>query len=106
MKSLIKIFFKSLILTFVVLCISWFGLKFYFNHDNIIANQVRGDVITQVQANHSQFLTYNDIPKMYRNAIIATEDRSFFTNRGIDFRGMLYGKKDSVCSRTYWSRAR
>jgi len=89
LKSLIKIFFKSLILTFLVLCISWFGLKYYFNYNNIIANQVRGDVIAQVQANHSQFLTYNDIPETYRNAIIATEDRSFFTNRGIDFRGTL-----------------
>ena len=46
-------------------------------------------MFTQVQAHHSQFLTYNDIPEMYRNAIIATEDRSFFTNIGIDFRGTL-----------------
>jgi len=73
----------------MVLCISWFGLKYYFNHFNIIADQVRGDVFTQVQAHHSQLLTYNDIPEMYRNAIIATEDRSFFTNIGIDFRGTL-----------------
>ncbi len=89
MKCYIKIFFKSLTLTFAVLSISWFGLKYYFNHVNIIADQVRGDVFTQVQAHHSQLLKYNDIPEMYRNAIIATEDRSFFTNIGIDFRGTL-----------------
>jgi len=50
---------------------------------------VRRDVLTQVQAHHSQLLTYNDIPKMYRNAIISTEDRSFFTNKGIDVRGTV-----------------
>jgi len=89
MKKFIKGLLKFLILLFTVLCISWFGLKSYFNHVNIIADQVRGDVFTQVQAHHSQLLTYNDIPEMYRNAIIATEDRSFFTNIGIDFRGMM-----------------
>ncbi|MDR3584413.1 MAG: transglycosylase domain-containing protein [Desulfosporosinus sp.] len=89
MQRFIKGVFKFLILIFVVLCISWFGLKYYFTHVNIIADRVRGDVFTQVQANHSQLLKYNDIPEMYRNAIIATEDRSFFTNIGIDFRGTL-----------------
>jgi len=80
---------KFLILIFIVLCISWFGLKYYFSHVNIIADKVRRDVLTQVQAHHSQLLTYNDIPKMYRNAIISTEDRSFFTNKGIDVRGTV-----------------
>ena len=89
MKQFTKDLLKFLILIFTVLCISWFGLKYYFNHVNIIADQVRGDVFTQVQAHHSQLLTYNYIPEMYRNAIIATEDRSFFTNIGIDFRGTI-----------------
>ena len=89
MQRFINGLIKFLILIFVVLCISWYGVKYYFTHVNLIADQVRGDVITQVQANHSQFLTYNDIPETYRNAIIVTEDRSFFTNKGIDFRGIL-----------------
>jgi len=89
MQRFIKRILKFMIFIFIVLCISWFGLKYYFSHVNIIANQVRGDVFTQVQAHHSQLLTYNDIPKMYRNAIIATEDRSFFTNKGIDVRGTI-----------------
>ncbi len=89
MKIFIKDMLKFLILIFIVLCISWFGLKYYFSHVNIIADKVRRDVLTQVQAHHSQLLTYNDIPKMYRNAIISTEDRSFFTNKGIDVRGTV-----------------
>ena len=89
MKRFIKGMFIFIIFILMVLCISWFGVKYYFTHVNIIADQVRGDVFTQVQAHHSQLLTYNDIPEMYRNAIMATEDRSFFTNKGIDFRGTL-----------------
>ncbi len=89
MQRFIKGLFKFMIFIVAVLCIGWFGIKYYFTHVNIIADQVRGNVFTQVHANHSQLLSYNDIPEMYRNAIIATEDRSFFTNIGIDFRGTL-----------------
>jgi penicillin-binding protein 1A len=89
MQRFIKGIFKFIIFIVIVLCISWFGLKYYFSYVNIIADQVRGDVITQVQSHHSQLLTYNDIPEMYRNAIIATEDRSFFTNKGIDVKGTI-----------------
>ena len=89
MRRFIKGLCKVLFFIFIVLCICWFGLKYYFTHVNLISDQVRNDVITLVQTHHSQLLTYNDIPETYRNAIIATEDRSFFTNKGIDFRGTL-----------------
>ena len=52
MKRFIKGMLKFLILIFIVLCISWFGLKYYFSHVNIIADKVRRDVLTQVQAHH------------------------------------------------------
>ena len=89
MRRFIKGLFKFLLLIFIVLCISWFGLKYYFTHLNIITDQVRGNVYTQVEDHHSEFIEYHDIPEMYRNAIISTEDRSFFTNRGVDLRGIL-----------------
>ncbi|MDR3543682.1 MAG: transglycosylase domain-containing protein [Desulfosporosinus sp.] len=89
MQRFIKGLFKFLIFIFAVLCIGSFGVKYYFTHVNRIADQVCSDVLNQVKAHHSQFLSYSDIPEMYRNAIIATEDRSFFTNRGIDFKGTL-----------------
>jgi len=89
MKRFIKGMLKIMIFIFIFLCISWFGLKYYFSHVNIIADQVRGYVLAQVQTHHSHLLTYNDIPKMYRNAVIATEDRSFFANKGVDVRGTI-----------------
>ena len=73
---------NSLFLTFSVLWIGWFGLKYYFTHINRIADRVRTDVFAQIQAHHSRRLSYNDIPATYRNAVIATEDHSFFTKSG------------------------
>ncbi|WP_298846713.1 biosynthetic peptidoglycan transglycosylase [Clostridium sp.] len=45
-------------------------------------------MLTEVKAHNSQLLLYNDIPQMYRKAIVSTEDRSFFTNKGLDVRGI------------------
>jgi len=89
MRYFIKVLFKFLFLILVVLCISWFGLKYYFTDVNVITDQVRGDVYSQVQVHHSQFLEYHAIPEMYRNALISTEDRSYFTNIGVDLRGII-----------------
>ena len=89
MRRLIKGLCKFLLLILVVLCINWFGLKYYFNHINIINTRVSDEVYTQVQAHHTQFLEYNDISEIYRNAVISTEDRSFNTNIGVDFSGIL-----------------
>ncbi|KLU64097.1 penicillin-binding protein 4 precursor [Desulfosporosinus acididurans] len=89
MKRFIKGLFRLFIFMFVVLCIGWFGLKFYFTYDYRISDQVRSIVVSQVKVHHTRYLTYNEIPEMYRNAVISTEDRSFFTNQGIDFRGIL-----------------
>jgi len=73
----------------MVLCLGWFGVKYYFTNVNIIADQVRSYVFSDVQTHQSKFLTYNEIPDMFRNAIIKTEDQRFFTNRGIDLKGTL-----------------
>lgn len=89
MQRFIKGLFKFLVLIFMVLLIGWFGLKYYFNHTNRIVDQVRIDVVNQIQAHHDRFLSYSEIPETYRNAVIATEDRSFFTNKGMDFTGTL-----------------
>lgn len=89
MKKFIKGLFKCIIFLLIVLCIGWFGLKYYFTYVNRIGDTVRSDVNAYVQTHHSQFIKYGDIPEMYRNAVIATEDRSFFTNTGVDLKGTI-----------------
>lgn len=89
MKRFIKSSCLFLLFMIPVLCVGWFGLKYYFTHVNLVAEQVRSNALAQVKTHNNQLLTYNEIPEAYRNAIIATEDRSFFTNIGIDFTGSL-----------------
>ncbi|AFM43022.1 Transglycosylase [Desulfosporosinus acidiphilus SJ4] len=89
MKRLMRGFVKFLILVVIAMSALWFGMGYYFTHIYKIADLVRNDVATQLQAHHVSFLKYDEIPVMYRNAVIATEDRSFFTNQGIDVMGTL-----------------
>lgn len=85
----LKFMLKIVIIIAIVLCIVWLGLNIYFSNIDRIADKVRSDVMVSLQEHHSEFLEYKDIPEMYRDAIIATEDRSFFTNIGVDFGGIL-----------------
>lgn len=73
----------------VILILSWYGLKLYFIHYSSIANQVRESVHHRLDDSGGQYLSYSAIPDMYRKAVIATEDRSYFTNIGINFVGIV-----------------
>jgi membrane peptidoglycan carboxypeptidase len=66
----------------------WYGIKFYFTYVHRIAEDVRRDVALRVASVHGRMLTYEEIPAVYREAVIATEDRSFFHNVGVDWRGV------------------
>lgn len=88
-QQIVKGLVKFLILLFMILCLGWFGLWYYFSHVNKIADKVRSDVAAQAQAHNTRLLSYNEIPNMYRNAVIATEERSFLTNKGLDLKGTL-----------------
>jgi len=57
MKRFIRSLIKFFIVILTLLCLSWFGLKYYFTQVNIIADQVRSYVLTDIQAHHSLPLT-------------------------------------------------
>lgn len=70
-----------LIVLFVLL---WGCIYYYFANINNIADKVRQNVSSRVAAEHSHVLNYEQIPSMYVNAVVSTEDRNFFSNIGID----------------------
>nr|WP_295973292.1 PBP1A family penicillin-binding protein [uncultured Bacillus sp.] len=45
---------------------------------------INGDVVTEVGTQKLDYVEYNDIPELVRNAIIATEDSRFFKHHGVD----------------------
>ena len=96
MKRIIGGLAKLFIFALVTSIVGWYGLKYYFRDINRISTEVRNDVIIQVKAQHSRFLSYEDIPAIYREAVIAAEDRSFSSDKGIDLRGTLRAIKVDV----------
>ena len=40
--------------------------------------------------NNRDYVPYKDIPKLYQNALISTEDRTFWTNCGVNFKSTAY----------------
>lgn len=67
-----------------------FGLLYlYFRFFNNVGQRVHRVVMHDVAARHEHYLTYSHIPAVFRDAMIATEDRRFFSDPGIDPIGIL-----------------
>lgn len=49
----------------------------------------RGEVIREMGTQKRTIVTYDQIPAVLRDAILATEDPHFFSHRGVDVRGIL-----------------
>ena len=55
-----------------------------------------GDTIGEYAQQKRVEVTYDQIPKILKDAIIATEDPRFFEHKGIDFRGILRAVKEDI----------
>jgi monofunctional glycosyltransferase len=78
---LLATFVGSLLL---LLGVFYLGTLFYFTHVNRIAGKVEASATQRAHARHIHILSYTEIPEMYRNAVIATEDRRFAWDPGVD----------------------
>lgn len=105
-----KIKFKKLITTtiifFCILVFSMAGFIFYVSQevrnqidrgviDNIISSEspvYYNDDVTPIgvffEKIHSKYINFNDVPKMYVKALIASEDGNFFHHSGFDFKAI------------------
>lgn len=88
-RRLMKWLIRFVVVASFVFALIWGGIWYYFSHVNRIADQVRQSVQARLEAENSRLLNYDEIPKMYVNAVIATEDRTFFSNMGIDPIGIV-----------------
>ena len=48
-------------------------------------SDVKGHPLIELAREHRMISSYDDIPPVVRNAILATEDQRFFTHNGIDY---------------------
>jgi monofunctional glycosyltransferase len=68
----------------VLFTLFWGSIYYYFTNVYNISDKIRQNVAARVALEHNHFLNYDQIPSMYVAAVVATEDRSFFSNIGID----------------------
>lgn len=55
-----------------------------------------GKIIKEIGPEKRIILTYNQIPDIFKKAILATEDPRFFKHKGIDMRGVLRAVRENV----------
>ena len=87
MKKFIKIFLISTISIILTLGIYIFGRGYIF-YKNTIKTMSLQDKVLQIQQADS-FVSINDMPKEYKNAVIAVEDHRFYDHSGIDILAIL-----------------
>lgn len=83
MKKFIKIFLISTISIILTLGIYIFGRGYIF-YKNTIKTMSLQDKVLQIQQADS-FVSINDMPKEYKNAVIAVEDHRFEEHGAIDY---------------------
>jgi membrane peptidoglycan carboxypeptidase len=88
MNSIKKII-KWVVRICLVVLVLFGGLTYYFRHVVNIREKLNSSVHTKVLKYQIHTLGYSKIPIIYRDAVIATEDRSFSWNPGIDPIGII-----------------
>jgi penicillin-binding protein 1A len=107
MKKIFKIFIYAIISIAILVLVFLTGIYFQVSHeaktqidrgaiDNILFSEspvYYDDQITPIgvyfEKMHSKYIHYNDIPKLYIKALIASEDHDFFTHHGFNIKAII-----------------
>lgn len=83
MKKFLKILLILIILS-VILVGSFFVYQGYTLYKEAIEEVSIKDKIEEIKSDVPQFIKYDELPENYINAVIAVEDRRFFSHNGVD----------------------
>lgn len=73
------------ILTSIIVFLTMRGYRLYKDAIEITPIDKKIESIKEAKSNYAE---YAELPEMYKNALIANEDRRFYEHRGIDFIGI------------------
>lgn len=82
-----KKFLKRLILLIVFIIVAVIGIFVYQGYSlykEAINEMSIEDKINEIKSEVSKYIKYNELPENYINAVIAVEDRRFFSHNGVD----------------------
>src|SRR4030042_2958464 len=107
MKKIFKIFIYTITSTAILALILFTGIYLQVSHetkaqidrgaiDSVLFSEspvYYDDQVTLMgvyfEKIHSKYIHYNDIPKLYIKALIASEDHDFFTHPGVDIKAII-----------------
>jgi penicillin-binding protein 1A len=107
MKKIFRVFIYTIALIAILALIFLLGIYLQVSHeakaqidrgaiDSILFSEspvYYDDQVTPIgvyfEKIHSKYIHYNDIPKLYIKALIASEDHDFFTHPGFDIKGII-----------------
>lgn len=89
MRRIIRALWRAALVFFLVTAVSFFCLDYYFLHESAVKTRVESAFAARVRMYHIHALTYGQIPQMFYDAMVATEDRRFAWDPGIDPIGIL-----------------
>ena len=109
-----KKYYKKTFLVFIFLLVCIFGALFGF-YIGVLRNvpsisklkEYKPNIITCIYSDDGEIIgeyalqkrieiTYEEIPEVLKNAIIATEDARFYNHHGIDYKGILRAVKEDI----------
>ena len=68
-----------------------------------VVRDVHGQVLIELAREYRQIVTYDEVPLILRQAIMAAEDKSFFSHSGVDYRALpRVVQKTAVRSISEW----
>ena len=65
------------------------GILDHHDRDNTLVFAREGELIAEVFSEYRIYVPYSEIPQTLINAVLAIEDRNFFTHRGFDLQAMF-----------------
>ena len=95
---------RNFIIILIILVALIFGfiiVKGHSMYSSALANCDLKTKIASIKESKTNYIEYNDIPKDYVNAVIATEDHRFFEHKGIDFRSLVRALVVDITKRSF-----
>ena len=65
----------------------------------------RGTVLVELAREYRRVVSYHDVPRVLRHAILAAEDKNFFAHSGVEYRALprVVYKMATNSMRAWWS---
>ena len=89
MRRFIRALWRATLGLLVATVVLFFCLDYYFVHDSTVKTRVENALSARVRLYHIHPLTSAQIPTMFYDAMVATEDRRFAWDPGVDPIGIL-----------------